>query len=113
MVTGVVGRAVRREHAEEVVGAGGRAEEEQQPGRLQVAEGGDALEEDILVATPVPQLPLHKGFNPEGRAGGRVQAPTQTSAAELGSGWSAARFGGSSPAAFQTRVLPWLSWTRA
>ena len=32
-----------REHAEEVVGAGGRAEEEQQPGRLQVAEGGDAL----------------------------------------------------------------------
>ena len=68
MVTGVVGRAVRREHAEEVVGAGGRAEEEQQPGRLQVAEGGDALEEDILVATPVPQLPLHKGFSPEGRA---------------------------------------------
>ena len=43
VVTGVVGRAVRREHAEEVVGAGGRAEEEQQPGRLQVAEGGDAL----------------------------------------------------------------------
>jgi len=31
----------------------------------------------------------------------------------MGSGWSAARFGGSSPAAFQTRVLPWLSWTRA
>ena len=40
VVTGVVGRAVRREHAEEVVGAGGRAEEEQQPGRLQVAELG-------------------------------------------------------------------------
>ena len=43
----------------------------------------------------------------------KVRTPTQTPVAELGSGWTAARFGGSSPAAFQTRVLPWLSWTRA
>ena len=102
------------QHAEEVVGAGGRAEEEQQPGRLQVAEGMRSRRTSWWRRRS-RSCRCTKASVPRGapsttspwRSGGRVQAPTQTSVAELGSGWSAARFGGSSPAAFQTRVLPW------
>ena len=69
-----------------VVEVGRRAE------HLQVSEGGDALEEDILVAALVPQLLPHESVCPEGRtergALGAVGAPTLTSKAELGSDWS-------------------------
>ena len=64
-----------------------------------------------MAAARVPQLPLHKKLRSERCTEhykpllflGRAHAPTQMSAAELGSGW----------ATFQTRVLPWLNWTRA
>ena len=69
-----------------VVGVARRAE------HLQVSEGGDALEEGILVAAPVPQLLPHESVCPEGRtergALDTLRAPALTSEAELGSDWS-------------------------
>ena len=56
MLRGVLGREVRGEDAQKVVRAGGGAGAQEEPPRLQVIDGGNALEEPVLVIALTPKL---------------------------------------------------------
>ena len=64
----VLGGGVRREHAEEVVGARRGAEQQEEPSRLQVGKGRDALQQGVVLAALLLQVLSHKSCGSEGGA---------------------------------------------
>ena len=114
-----VSREVGRKGSQKVVGARGGAEAQQQPRCLEVVDGGDARQEPVMVVALMPELARDERITcPKGEpsavrpcdSGGRVQSPTQTLSSPSP---RSAMSGGSSPAAFQIRVLPWCRRIRA
>ena len=68
MLSSVLGGGVRREHAEEVVGARRGAEQQEEPSRLQVGKGRDALQQGVVLAALLLQVLAHKSCGSEGGA---------------------------------------------
>ena len=68
MLRGVLGREVRGEDAQKVVRAGGGAGAQEEPPRLQVIDGGNALEEPVLVIALTPKLARDERIMPQGGA---------------------------------------------
>ena len=118
MRDGVVCRKMGGQDAEQVVGAGGGTEHEQEPCCLQAVNGGYALQQAVLLFAFRVELAGYEGVVSEGdpstlspwRCGGRDQSPTQTGSESAA---RSAMLGGSSPAAFQILVLPSCSRIRA
>ena len=68
MLSSVLGGGVRREHTEEVVGARRGAEQQEEPSRLQVGEGRDALQQGVVLAALLLQVLSHESCGSEGGA---------------------------------------------
>ena len=118
MRDGVVCRKMGGQDAEQVVGAGGGTEQEQEPCCLQAVKGGHALQQAVLLFAFQVELPGYEGVVSEGgpehleplalRGEGPVAYPDGSESAVR-----SAMLGGSSPAAFQILVLPSCSRIRA
>ena len=62
---GKAGCCARREHAQEVVGSGGSAKEQQKPRGLQVRQGREAAEYLVLHVALVAKFLLHRRLAPD------------------------------------------------
>ena len=94
MLSSILGSGVRQKHAEEVVGARRGAEQQEEPSRLQVGNGRDALQQSVVLAALLLQVLSHKSCGSEGRQERpvpRVPAASSTPLPKhrhaIGAGW--------------------------
>ena len=71
VLTSIISRLLWRQDPQQVIGAGRRAVPQQQPGRLQVVNGGDALQEAVLCLALEAELVLDKRVCSQRRAQNR------------------------------------------
>ena len=115
MVLGVMSGGGWWQHAEQVVAPWAGAVEEQEPRCLEVVKERDVVQKSLVAGPGLAEVVslvfwCAKGGSEDSDprcSGGSAGFPTQTSAPR------GCKLGGGTPARFQTRVLPLLSWMRA